>query len=277
MAMELRYMGEFLSREGVAWRVEIRQEAPAPFEEVGALTFEANQALTIEWTEKKKEEVVCGSVATIQIESPGDRTYEDLYTIEVGQIRMDAYREGRLYWSGMLDPEFYEEPYERAANYEVSLTFSDFGILQRKKYALAGMRTIQEVLEMCMREAGFIHTGIDQTLISTGLYGSTPLQLSDIKIRSDNFYDEDGEASTLEDVLTGIFQPLGLRLVQRCGKIYVYDLNGLYSKAKTAEAIWSGDNSTNFNSIKVRLEQEIMTTEENKRMYFNSIKVRLER
>ena len=92
MAMELRYMGEFLSREGVAWRVEIRQEAPAPFEEVGALTFEANQALTIEWTEKKKEEVVCGSVATIQIESPGDRTYEDLYTIEVGQIRMDAYR-----------------------------------------------------------------------------------------------------------------------------------------------------------------------------------------
>ena len=244
MAMELRYMGEFLSREGVAWRVEIRQEAPAPFEEVGALTFEANQALTIEWTEKKKEEVVCGSVATIQIESPGDRTYEDLYTIEVGQIRMDAYREGRLYWSGMLDPEFYEEPYERAANYEVSLTFSDFGILQRKKYALAGMRTIQEVLEMCMREAGFIHTGIDQTLISTGLYGSTPLQLSDIKIRSDNFYDEDGEASTLEDVLTGIFQPLGLRLVQRCGKIYVYDLNGLYSKAKTAEAIWSGDSST---------------------------------
>lgn len=244
MAMELRYMGEFLSREGVTWRVELRQEAPAPFDEIGALTFEANQALTIEWTEKKKEEVICGSVATIQIESPGDRTYEELYTIEVGQIRMDVYRNGALYWSGMLDPEFYEEPYERAANYEVSLSFSDFGILQRKKYALAGMLTVKDVLDMCLREAGIIHTGIDQSLISTSLYGADPLNLSDIKVRSDNFYDEDGEASTLEDVLIGILQPLGLRMVQRCGKIYIYDLNGLYSKAKSAEAVWSGDSST---------------------------------
>ena len=244
MAMELRYMGEFLSREGVTWRVELRQEAPAPFAEIGTLTFEANQALTIEWTEKKKEEVICGSVATIQIESPGDRTYEELYTIEVGQIRMDVYRNGALYWSGMLDPEFYEEPYERAANYEVSLSFSDFGILQRKKYALAGMLTVKDVLDMCLREAGIIHTGIDQSLISTSLYGADPLTLSDIKVRSDNFYDEDGEASTLEDVLIGILQPLGLRMVQRCGKIYIYDLNGLYINAKSTEAVWSGDSST---------------------------------
>lgn len=244
MTMELRYMGEFLSREGVTWRVELRQEAPAPFDEIGALTFEANQALTIEWTEKKKEEVICGSVATIQIESPGDRTYEELYTIEVGQIRMDVYRNGALYWSGMLDPEFYEEPYERAANYEVSLSFSDFGILQRKKYALAGMLTVKDVLDMCLREAGIIHTGIDQSLISTSLYGAEPLTLSDIKVRSDNFYDEDGEASTLEDVLIGILQPLGLRMVQRCGKIYIYDLNGLYNNAKSTEAVWSGDSST---------------------------------
>ncbi len=237
-------MGEFLSREGITWRVELRQESAYPFDEVGALTFEANQALTIEWPEKKKDEVVCGSTATIRIESPGDRTYEDLYSIEVGSIRMDVYREGLLYWSGMLDPEFYEEPYEQAANYEVSLTFSDFGILQRKKYALAGMRTIEDVVAMCLRESGIIHTGIDQSLISTSLYGGAALQLADLKIRSDNFYDEDGEALTLEEVLEGMLRPLGLRIVQRCGKIYVYDLNGLYTSGKSVEAIWSSDSST---------------------------------
>lgn len=244
MAKYLRYMGEFLSRAGVVWRVEILQESPYAFDEIGVLTFEANEALLIEYPHTPKEDVICGSTATIRIESPGDRTYEDLYTIEVGNIRMDVYRDGKLYWSGMLDPEFYEEPYERAANYEVSLTFSDFGILQRKKYALAGMLTIQDVLNMCLREAGIIHDGIDQSLISTGLHGSTPLSLADIKVRSDNFYDEDGEASTLEDVIIGIFQPLGLRIVQRCGRIYVYDLNGLYTKGKTAEAVWAGDSST---------------------------------
>ena len=235
MAMELRYMGEFLSRDGVIWRVELRQEATEPFEEVGALTFEAEEALVIEWPETAKHEVICGSTATIRIESPGDRTYEDLYTIEVGYIRMDVYRAGKLYWSGMLDPEFYEEPYERAANYEVSLTFSDFGILQRKKYALAGMLTMSDVVAMCVSETGIACTGIDQALISTGLNSDTPFKLEDIKVRSDNFYDEDGEALTLEDVLIGIFQPLGLRMVQRAGKIYVYDLHGLYTKGKSAE------------------------------------------
>ena len=244
MAMELRYMGEFLSREGITWRVELRQEASGPFEEVGALTFEASEALIIEWPETQKHEPICGSTATIRIESPGDRTYEDLYTIEVGRIRMDVYRAGKLYWSGMLDPEFYEEPYERAANYEVSLTFSDFGILQRKKYALAGMVTIADVVAMCVGETGIACTGIDQALISTGLNSDTPFKLEDIKVRSDNFYDEDGEALTLEDVLIGIFQPLGLRMVQRAGKIYVYDLHGLYTKGKSAEALWSGDSST---------------------------------
>lgn len=244
MAKQLRYMGEFLSRAGVTWRVEILQEAAAPFDEVGSLTFEANQALTIEWPDTVKEDVICGSTATIRIESPGDRTYEDLYTIEVGRIRMDVYREGALYWSGTLDPEFYEEPYERAANYEVSLTFSDFGILQRKKYAMAGMRTLADILGTCLAESGILFTDVDQSLISTGLYGSTPMDLRDVKVRSDNFYDEDGEASTLEDVIIGIFQPLGLRVMQRCGKIYVYDLNGLYTKGKPAEAVWSGDSST---------------------------------
>lgn len=245
MAKQLRYMGEFLSRAGVVWRVEILQESPYSFDEIGVLTFEATEALVIEYPDVAKEDVICGSTATIRIESPGDRTYEDLYTIEVGNIRMDVYRDGKLYWSGMLDPEFYEEPYERAANYEVSLTFSDFGILQRKKYTLAGMLTIQDVLNMCLREAGIIYNGVDQSLISTGLSNSTtPFKLADIKVRSDNFYDEDGEASTLEDVIIGIFQPLGLRIVQRCGKIYVYDLNGLYTKGKTAEAIWAGDSST---------------------------------
>ena len=140
MAMALRYMGEFLSRKGVVWRVEILQDNYSG--NVGQLTFEADEALVINWKHTDKEEVICGSEATLKIESPGDRTYEDLYTIEVGKIRMDVYRENSLYWSGTLDPEFYEEPYEKARYYVVTLTFSDFGILDRLKYNLSGMQTL---------------------------------------------------------------------------------------------------------------------------------------
>lgn len=154
MAMQLRYMGEFLSRTSEVWRVEILQEADTPFAVIGSLTFEAEEPLLIEWKATSKEDVICGSTATLQIESPGDRTYEDLYTIEVGRIRMDVYRAGAIYWSGLLDPEFYEEPYEQAAHYPVSLTFSDFGILDRLKYNLSGMPTLQAILLNALQRSG---------------------------------------------------------------------------------------------------------------------------
>ena len=243
MSKQLRYMGEFLSRAGVVWRVEILQEAPTPFEVVGDLTFEADEALVIEWEHKDKDEVICGSIATIQIESPGDRTYEDLYAIEVGSIRMDVYRENKLYWSGALDPEFYEEPYEKASNYVVTLTFSDFGVLERLKYDLAGMQTIGAVLRYALARTAINYGGIDQSCISTELNGKV-LTMDAIQVRSDNFYDEDGEASTLQEVIEGMLQPLALRMVQRAGKVYIYDLNGLYNNAPKKAVEWDGDSST---------------------------------
>ena len=243
MSKFLRYRGEFVSRAGVAWRIDIMQEADAAFDSIGVLTFEADETLLLEWEEKSKEEVLQGCMATLHLESPGDRTYEDLYTIEVGRIRMDVYRNEVLYWSGTLDAEFYEEPYEKAANYPVGLKFSDFGVLGRLKYDLAGMRTLYEIVNYCIQRAGIVAT-IDESLISTCISGSTAMSLKDLKVRSDNFYDEDGEACTLQEVLEGILQPLGLRMIQRNGKVYVYDLNGLYTKAQQKALQWDGDSQT---------------------------------
>ena len=237
-------MGEFLSVSGVAWRVEILQEADAEFAAVGALEFPADEPLVIEWERKSKEEVVCGSVATLKLISPGDRTYEDLYTIEVGRIRMDVYRDSALYWSGAIDPEFYEEPYERVQGYEVSLTFSDFGILDRLKYDLTGMRTLRDIVSYAMQRAGILYSGLNTDYITTMFTGGASIANGGLSVRSENFVDEDGEASTLYEVLEGILQPLAVRIVQRAGVIYMYDLNGLYTLG-TAKAIrWDGDSQT---------------------------------
>lgn len=243
MAKYLRYAGEFLSQAGITWRVEILQEADQAFASVGALTFEADEPLLIEWKKTDKEEVLCGSTATIRVESPGDRTYEDLYTIEVGKIRMDVYRAGLLYWSGALDPEFYEEPYERASKYPVSFTFSDFGILDRLKYNLSGMQTLYTILTDALGRSTINYTSIDQSLISSYL-DSSKLTLGALRVRSDNFYDEDGEATTLKETLEGILLPLGLRLVQRNGRIWVYDLNGAYTLAQQMQVEWNGASQT---------------------------------
>ena len=252
----LRYMGEFLSRRGTVWRVELLQESDEPFTSVGDLTFDADEALLIEWDDRSKEEVLCGSAATLCIESPGDRTYEDLYTVEPGRIRMDVYREGRLYWSGLLDPEFYEEPYERLSHYLVSLKFSDLGTLDRLKWTMGGTVTLRQVLSHCIGRIG-LPLAVDESMISTCIPGSDqPMTLDSLKVRSDNFYDEDGEACTLKEVLEGVMQPLGLRIVQRAGTLYVYDLNGLYAAGSEQPVAWSGDRQTLgtdrvYNNVKI--------------------------
>lgn len=252
MSKYKRYSGEFLSRAGIVWRVDLLQEADEAFTEVGELTFEADEALVIEWDRVDKEEPICGSTATLKIESPGDRTYEDLYTITPGAIRMDVYREGLLYWSGALDPEFYEEPYEKAANYVVTLTFSDFGILDRLKYDLTGLQTVRRVLEYSLQQAGLLYTAVNIDYVSSTTAGDTTqgcvigsvADSGGLSVRSDNFIDEDGEQLSLYEALEGILQPLAIRMVQRAGVIYLYDINGLYNEADTVEVEWDGDSQT---------------------------------
>lgn len=250
-----RYQGEFLSQAGVRWRVEIH-DADYTGTAVGELTFEGDEPLVITWSHTDKEEVVQGSEATLRIESPGDRTYIDLYTIAVGRIRMDVYRDGQLYWSGALDPEFYEEPYERLRNYPVALTFSDFGILDRLKYQLTGIQTLQAILLDAIWRSGTFYAGQgEQTLLESYLDfttfcstyfpdSGTKATLDALSVRSDNFTDEEGEQSTLLEVLEGIMQPLGLRLVQRGGWLWVYDLNGLCTAGQKRLIEWDGASQT---------------------------------
>ena len=108
MEKQLRYQGEFFSVAGVLWRVEIWQDADVPYPAVAELRFPAETPLVFEWAETDKLEPVQGSAATLEIVSKVNRQYKDLYTVEAGSIRMDAYRDDVLYWSGTLDPEAYE-------------------------------------------------------------------------------------------------------------------------------------------------------------------------
>ena len=239
MAKYLRYNGEFLSVSGVRWRIELHQESSKAFT-VGSLEFDADEPLIIEWSRKAKEEVISGAIATLKIISPGDRTYEDLYSVEVGRVRLDVYRNNSLYWSGCLDTEFYEEPYEQLNGYVVSLSFSDFGVLDRLKYDLSGMQSLRDIVDAAITHAGFLCGDVNDNLISTSITGSTPMSLNDLKVWSANFYNEDGEPSSYAEVLKGILQPLGLKIVQRAGVVRVSDLNAIYKSAPCLSIQWCG-------------------------------------
>lgn len=265
------YEGAFLSRLGIEWRCELWRDMESAPTEVGALTFEADEPLVISWDETSKEDVICSSSATLKIESPGDRTYIDFYSVKVCSVRLEVYREGTLYWTGTLDTEFYEEPYERLNLYPVTLTFSDFGVLGRLKYNLAGVQTLSAILQDALDRCALGGLTVDYTsLQSTNFTDGTAATLDKLAVASDNFFDEDGAASTLEDVVTDMLRPLALRLTQRAGTVFVYDLNGLYTKGGQMAVEWDGDSQTLgvdkvVNNVKVTFspyaDSDVMNTE----------------
>lgn len=256
MALYKIYESNFISRKDSVWRFEIWREQDAAPDSVVTSRNPGESPLRIEWLETAKEDVVCGSAATLKLVSPGDRTFLDYYTDKPDGMRLKVYRDGALFWEGFLDPETYEEPYSEDDDYEVTLTFSDFGILDRLKYNLSGMQTISAMLRNALQRAGF--SGAYNTQNISTMMEDSILPLARIGVRSDNFYDEDGEAMTLREVVEGVLRPFGLRMVQRCGVIWLYDLNGLYNNAGTEMLVWcSSDQRLGaeriYNHVKISL------------------------
>lgn len=246
----ITHRGEFLSRSDVLHRVELWRIGGAAVEQPEELRFEAEEPLVIEWKETAKHEPLCSSSATLRLDSPGDRTYTHLYTITPGAVGMDVYRNGTLYWTGTLDPEEYEEPYERAEHYTVSLTFGDFGIWQRLKYSISlarlqnSVETIGSLLRMALERAG-LALSLDESLTavtSTNLVEDGVAKW--LGCSPENFFDEDRKAATLSEAITSLLQPLGLRLVQRAGRVWLYDLHGLHGAPTAPPVVWSSDSQT---------------------------------
>lgn len=238
MEYQVKYIGSMYSREGVIYTAEIMEltdEAPT----VEELRFPGDEPIVIDREEKGKEEPIQGSICTLKVISPGDRTYENLYTITPGKIALRLKRDGKVWWIGCLDPEFYEEPYISLGDYEVSMTFSDFGILKRKKMSLGG--SIREMLVYVFGSCGLGELPIETSLVTTTLEDGQTNVIDGLSVERENWTDEDGEDCTMEDALKSILQSLSLKMIQRGGKIWVYDLNGLYTLGESRQVKWMSD------------------------------------
>ncbi len=253
MSKNLRYYGEFVSRDGNRYRIEILQEGTWTAEEV---FFSADEPATIEWAEVNKIDPVQSSCLTLTLDSDTDRRFIDLYTIEVGTVRANVYRNGTLYWSGTLDPELYEEPYSSLKHYDVTLSFTDFAMLERRKWSSEGIMSIDEVLHTCLESLDMQYGEIVKYISTSATAESEALTLSDVNISCANFYDEDNEPMSMRDVVDGVLQPFALRMVQRAGRVFIYDLNAIHSSLEGCSMVWNDtDAALNvddvYNNVKV--------------------------
>lgn len=233
--MYLMYYREFQSQDEVCYRVEIlTMDSSKVAKEV---QLPADSPVVIEWPEVEKLEPVQGSRLELKLLSESDREFVDLYTVKVGSVRCDVYRDGELYWSGTLVTEFYEEPYATKDGYEVSLTFSDFAPLERLKWQARGVMTLRDIIGKCVGASGIKYVIPIEQHISTQHSDSTVFRIDRLYLSCDNFYDEDGEPMTIKEVLEGVLRPWGMSIVQKSGRVIVYDLHSL-SGQETEVVSW---------------------------------------
>lgn len=262
MNMKLRYRGGFYSVSNTLYDIEIWQDEYAGT--VQEIAFCA-PPLDLEWPETDKLEPVQSSRATLQLYSDSDRQFIDLYTIKAGSIRMDVYRNKVLYWSGTLDPELYEEPFAYLSDYGVTLTFADMAILDRLNWNRTGFMTLREIIMETLAQTVINYKSL-QEYISTKLsqYSSDNI-LDAISVNLANFFDEDGEPMTMREVLDETLRPYGLRLIQKEGKIVLYDLNDIYTELNPEAINWVSDDSVLsidkvYNNVKLTFSPYEKTT-----------------
>jgi hypothetical protein len=254
MSMNLRYKGGFYSLAGVEWDVEIYQESEVAFE-VQEIAL-AENPLEIEWSETDKLEPVQTSKAVLSLYSDTDRQFVDLYTVVAGSVRLDVYRNGQLYWSGTLDPELYEEPFSYLDNYSVSLTFSDLAILERSNWTQKGFITFRGILQSAVTASGINISAIEQYISTQLSAGNTADILGALSFLGENFFDEDDTPMSMMEVVTEVLRPFSLRIIQKLGKLFIYDLNSVYTSINPSPVDWDSDDAAFsidavYNNVKV--------------------------
>lgn len=235
------YYGNLASQNGTLYRIEIL--SPDSSNIPTEVRFPADTPIEIEWQETSKLDPVQGSSLTLKLLSESDRHFINLYQVAVGSVVCRLYRNGALYWTGTLDPEFYEEPYSYKSDYEVSVTFSDFAILDRLKWNKKGLLSLQQLIDYALSNLylGDINIPVDYCISTLNADNGELINFNEIYLSCDNFYDEDDEPMTFREVLGGALQPFALRLLQKNGSFTIYDLNAIYNDTTIQQQVYWTD------------------------------------
>jgi hypothetical protein len=250
----VKYRTVFYSINNVHWRIDFLVEGATgdPLE----VRLSADDGAMMEWVEVDKIEPVQSSRLTVKLISDKDRIF-----LNAGIAAAEVYKDEVLYWRGMLDEEIYEEPYSYSANYECSFIFSDFGPLSRIKYTGSGVQSLSTIITTCMTAAGLGTLQVNQRTALADQTSHVVIPLSKICINVDRMEEDERYMRT---VLDETLKPFGFRLIQRNGKIWVYDLDTLYN-LKDEALIWHSDDAVisydkRFGYVKVNFSPSANST-----------------
>ena len=223
------YEGEFTARiEGkdVPAMLKIYTEdtgIPQP------LIFSA-EPVTITWDDAGITDVIHRSQLEARLIATEDGQYRDI----IGQqspvwCHLLIMKEGQYvrWWSGAYASATLSEPFSTEKNYEVSITFSDFGILERKAYdgacdtsnGIVGISDIFVHILSSFLEDSYVGIIKVHNLLSANIGEDGIL---DQMVRDKIFYEDDGSPRYMLDIVTDILEPTNTHIMQYDGEVHLF-------------------------------------------------------
>ena len=135
MAYGVKYRGQFNDLNGVAWKIDISQDAYAGG--ITAVQLGANP-LRIDWQGQGDDQYkpVKGSEAYIELISTTALMYKEFAFATTRDYKVQVYRLSSVWWTGWIDPEYFKEPF-MCAKYTTTLHAVD-GLGDLKEIAYPG-------------------------------------------------------------------------------------------------------------------------------------------
>lgn len=227
MSYQKAYTTQFHGLDDTLWNIDIYIDGydARPVE----IKLEGDEPCVIDWQETGKTDVVQGATCTLRVSNESDRQMLRLMSHTNAYIIVS--RDGKQYWKGYQDDAIYEEPYSFAKAYVTELTFSDFGALNRVSFGFEGVRSVDDIVRDCLGSIGY-GNGTIINLYTSLLDPKTrqPITLDMLYINDRRFASGGGswgERKSKREVLEETLRPLGLRIMQKNGQIYIYDIEWL--------------------------------------------------
>lgn len=218
--MFIKFRGSLKDRLGDSYRIDI---IDTELTIVGAKP-EVVTIISVNLKRKSidKVDAIHSGSLSLELLSVRDMQFFDLYTSNQYKYIIKVYRNEGLFWSGHIDSEVYEEPYNYSERYPVLITASDFGLLKRNKLQNNGNISIFSVVKSSVEVASiaFNNLYIADTITTNGVPSR---YLESLYINVSNFEDKN-----IYEIVEGVLKSFSLRLFYNGGDIYITDFNTLY-------------------------------------------------
>lgn len=174
---------------------------------------------------------ILGSECVLQLESQTDREFIDLTSNNPERFKFEHYINNVLNWSGNIATDVYSESYTTPP-YSVSVTFRD-GLAELKDVDF--LQENGDFYDGILSEFFIIKQALKRTKLRIPINTFVNLfeqeistsedPLTQIYLRADAFYSEDGKPDSFYDVLKSILEKYYCRIFQANGKWNVININ----------------------------------------------------